>query len=96
MNNVEEYLTVSRALEILKPPLVFANPKQIAAVRFIEAVDTARDTANACEECEGRPVCGHYEHYICRCVYRFPNDVLGAAFNLKFDEAGEVLVEEAA
>lgn len=46
-------MNVQAALEILKPPLQFGNPKQIAAVRFIEKVDAAREAARKCKDCFG-------------------------------------------
>jgi hypothetical protein len=46
-------MTLAQAYEDLKAPLQFGNPKQIAAVRYIERYEEARELAAACKECEG-------------------------------------------
>jgi len=46
-------MNVPTALHILQPPLIFGNPKQISAVRFIEKVDEAKEAAAKCGDCFG-------------------------------------------
>jgi hypothetical protein len=89
MREVQEYLTLGRAFEILQPPLLFGNPKQIAAVRFIERVDEARELADKCELCDGQPVkiIDGNDYSVCHCVDRFSYDVLEEAFKVKLEEA---------
>lgn len=69
-------MTVKEALRTLLPPLQFGNPKQIAAVRFIESVDAAEAIAAKCASCDGLGAY-HYERqrFVCECIGRFSEAV---------------------
>jgi len=72
-------MNMREAFEILIPPLIFGNPTQIAAVRFIEKVDEAQLVAQKCDKCYGG---GAYieagDLFQCECVADFSNEVVQA------------------
>jgi hypothetical protein len=83
--NIPEVLTMRTALARLVPPLQFGNPKQIAAVRFLERVELVREIAARCGYCEGQPATragepGETLYEFCECVDRFADDILLEAF----------------
>ena len=71
-------MTLRKAFNILKPPLIFGNPAQIEAVRFIEEVDRAEERITQCDSPEHL-----LRHRLinpdCECVRDLKDDVVEEA-----------------
>jgi hypothetical protein len=62
-------LTEKRAREILRPPLIFGDPEQICAKKFLEDLEDAADAWLNCS---------HGSGYECGCLIGFETEVLAA------------------
>ena len=73
-------MTIAEAKKILSGKLVFGDPQQIKAVRFIENVDAAEGAIKNCPNIEKHLRKGFFNLEYCDCADRISEDVLRSAF----------------